>query len=93
MSEILSNNIEVIRSKTPEDRSSYTESGNPADSIPLFSVGNTAWLSVPRQGNFEFTIAARKKEGGVYKYQVKDPNSGALYKEGGWFRQDKLSSS
>ncbi|KAI9647714.1 hypothetical protein NHQ30_004100 [Ciborinia camelliae] len=93
MSEILSENTEIARPKTPDDRSNYTESGNPSDSIALFNVDDSAWLSIPRKGNFEFKIAARKQENGKFVYQVKDTKDGALYKEGEWFKQEKLSSA
>ncbi|KAA8573482.1 hypothetical protein EYC84_005067 [Monilinia fructicola] len=92
MSEAPSDNKEILRSKTPEDRSSYTESGKPADSIALFNAEDHAWLRVPRQGNFDFIIAARKQENGKFVYQVKDPKSGVLYEEGAWFKQEQLSS-
>ncbi|ESZ92783.1 hypothetical protein SBOR_6840 [Sclerotinia borealis F-4128] len=91
MSEDLLDIAEIIRSKTPEDRSFYKESNNPSDSIALFDVGNNAWLRVPRQGNFEFAIVVRKQEDGKFVYQVKDPKSGIMYKEGAWFEQEQLS--
>jgi uncharacterized protein (DUF2147 family) len=59
----------------------------------LFNVGDSAWLRIPRKGNFEFTIDARKNEDGKFKYQVKDPASGKLYKAGEWVNQDRLSAS
>ncbi|RAL62829.1 hypothetical protein DID88_004671 [Monilinia fructigena] len=93
MSETKLDNKETLRPKTPEDRSSYTESGNPSDSIALFNVENNAWLTVPRQGNFEFMIAARKQENGKFVYQVKNPKSGVMYREGAWFKQEQLSSA
>ncbi|KAM3088341.1 hypothetical protein ACMFMG_002394 [Clarireedia jacksonii] len=82
----------VKREKTPEDRSNYTQSGNPSDSIALFNVGDNAWLSIPRQGNFEFTIVARRKENGKYQYQVKDKANGTLYKAGEWVNQERLNT-
>ncbi|KAJ8071115.1 hypothetical protein OCU04_001456 [Sclerotinia nivalis] len=93
MSEILSNDTDIIRPQTPEDRSIYTGSGNPSESIALFDVGDSAWLSIPRKGNFEFIITERKQEKGKFMYQVKDPKSGVLYEEGEWFKQERLSSA
>ncbi|KAM0130565.1 hypothetical protein ACHAO1_007804 [Botrytis cinerea] len=81
------------RPQTPEDRSIYTESKNPSDSIALFNVEDSAWLSIPRKGNFEFKIFARKQEKGKFVYQVKDPKTGALYQEGEWVKQERLDSA
>ncbi|KAF7885144.1 hypothetical protein EAF00_010962 [Botryotinia globosa] len=93
MSEILSIETEITRPQTPEDRSTYTESKNPSDSMVLFNVEDSAWLSIPRKGNFEFKISARKQEKGKFVYQVKDPKTGVLYKEGEWVKQERLSSA
>ncbi|KAF7960138.1 hypothetical protein EAE96_001737 [Botrytis aclada] len=93
MSEILSTDADIIRPQTPEDRSIYTESKNPSDSIALFNVEDSAWLSIPRKGNFEFKIFARKQEKGKFVYQVKDPKTGVLYKEGERVKQERLCSA
>ena len=46
---------------------------------------------MPRRGSIEITVAARKKDAdGKYTYQLKWKD-GALYKEGEWVPQEKLS--
>lgn len=52
---------------------------------------DSVWLSIPRKGDFEFIIIARKQEKGRFVYQIKNPKSEALYKEGEWFKQERLS--
>jgi len=79
------------RAGTPEDRSNYTESGNPMESAPKFEVEKQAWINLPKRGACEITIAAREKDtSGKYVYQVKDKN-GVLHNKGKWVPQEKLS--
>ncbi|PQE09658.1 hypothetical protein CJF31_00011218 [Rutstroemia sp. NJR-2017a BVV2] len=80
------------REKTPEDRSTYDPSGNPANSIPLFNVGDSVWLKIVRVGNFELTVAERRKQDGKYQYQLKDAD-GKLYEAGEWVNQERLNAS
>ena len=54
---------------------------------------DSAWLSIPRKGNFEVKVFARKQEKGKFVYQVKDPKTGALYQEGEWVKQERLDSA
>ncbi|PQE07748.1 meiosis-specific serine threonine- kinase mek1 protein [Rutstroemia sp. NJR-2017a BVV2] len=65
---------------------------NSIDFGPLFDVGDNAWLRLPRLGNFEFSISAKKIENGNYKYQIMDPD-GILYQKGEWVNQERLLRS
>ncbi|TGO24996.1 hypothetical protein BPAE_0090g00400 [Botrytis paeoniae] len=93
MSETSSFEADIIRPQTPEDRSIYTESKNPSASMALFNVEDSVWFYIARKGNFEFKISARKQEEGKFVYQLKDPKTGVLYKEGEWVKQERLDSA